>query len=96
MVRTRAVSQQEAAVGRVAEELAAAEAAENESREAVARAESKVQALEAGPLARNQQVLQEKQRRAEELADAARVAAASAVRAASGSMTRPRGSPAAL
>ena len=81
VVRTRAVSQQEAAVGRVAEELAAAEAAENESREAVARAASKVQALEAGPLARNQQVLQEKQRRAEELADAARVAAASAVRA---------------
>ena len=81
VVRTRAVSQQEAAVARVAEELAAAEAAENESREAVARAASKMQALEAGPLARNQQVLQEKQRRAGELADAARVAAASADRA---------------
>ncbi|MEO7979793.1 MAG: TIGR02680 family protein [Sporichthyaceae bacterium] len=79
--RTRAVAQQEAAVARVGEELAAAESAENESREAVARAASKVQALEAGPLARNQQVLQEKQRRAEELADAARVGAAAAERA---------------
>jgi uncharacterized protein (TIGR02680 family) len=80
--RARAVSQEETAVARAAEELAEAEAAETQSREAVSQAESRVHALEAGPLARNQQVLREKQRRAEELADAARVAAASAERAA--------------
>ena len=80
--RARAVSGQEAAVARVGEELVAAESAESDAREAVARATSTVQALEAGPLARNQQVLQEKQRRVQELADAARVAAAAAERAA--------------
>ena len=81
--RARAVSQEETAVTRAAAELAEAQAAETRSREAVSQAESRVHALEAGPLARNQQVLREKQRRAEELAAAARVTAASALRAAS-------------
>jgi uncharacterized protein (TIGR02680 family) len=81
--RARAVSQEETAVTRAAEELAEAKADETRSREAVSQAESRVHALEGGPLARNQHVLREKQRRAEELAAAARVAAASAQRAAS-------------
>ena len=80
--RTRAVATAETAVRRVADELAAAEAAESRSREEVGRATSKVQALEAGPLARNQQVLQEKQRRSHELTAAAQVAAAAADRVA--------------
>lgn len=80
--RARAVSAEEAAVARVAEELAAADEAETRAGEAVARADGRVQALEAGPLARNQQVLREKQRRAAELAEAGRVATAAAQRAA--------------
>ncbi len=81
-VRARDVSQEEAAVTRVAGELTAAEEGETRAGEGVARAAGRVQALEAGPLARNQQVLREKQRRAEELAAAASVAVAVAKRAA--------------
>jgi uncharacterized protein (TIGR02680 family) len=80
-LRARAVGQEEAAVTRVAEELTAAQAAETHARDEAARAGSRVQALEAGPLARNQQVLREKQRRSAELAQAATVAQAVAQRA---------------
>jgi uncharacterized protein (TIGR02680 family) len=80
--RARAVTHDETAVALAGEQLAEAEAAETLCQEAVSQAESRVQALEAGPLARNQQVLREKQRRAEELAEAARVAVESGERAA--------------
>ncbi len=79
--RARAVGHEEATVTRVAEELTAAQSAETEARDDAARSGSRVQALEAGPLARNQQVLREKQRRAEELIQAAVVAQAVARRA---------------
>ena len=80
-LRARAVGQEEAAVTRVAEELTTAQAAETHARDEAARVGSRVQALEAGPLARNQQVLREKQRRAEDLTQAAAVAQTTAVRA---------------
>ncbi|PZS26490.1 MAG: TIGR02680 family protein [Pseudonocardiales bacterium] len=80
--RARAVAQEEAAVASVAADLIAAEEAETAAGEASSRAAGRVRVLQDGPLARNQQVLREKQRRAEELAEAARVAAAAAERAA--------------
>ncbi len=79
--RARAVGHEEAVVTRVADELAAAEAAQNLARDEAAKAGSRLQALEGGPLARNQQVLREKQRRADELSRAAAVAQAAAQRA---------------
>lgn len=81
-LRARAVGQEEAAVTRVARELTAARAAETQARDEAVRASSRVQVLEAGPLARNQLVLREKQRRAEDLTQAAGVAQTHARRAA--------------
>ena len=66
--RARELARRAVSLREVAEELAVAEAAQAAAGEALALARSRVQVLESGPLARNQQVLREKQRRAHELA----------------------------
>ena len=65
--RARASTQQGAVLEQVLGALATAEQAGSAAEQAFSQARSRVQVLEAVPLARNQQVLQEKQRRAQEL-----------------------------
>jgi hypothetical protein len=72
------------AAGRETEQRAAGER--------LAQASSRVQVLESGPLARNQQVLREKQRRASDLSDAAVRAREAAERATARRRTVGRGS----
>ena len=79
--RARAVAQQAAALAVVEDELAAASAAQSTAADALTRARGRVQVLESGPLARNQAVLREKQRRAQELRSTADRTAAGAGRA---------------
>ncbi len=79
--RSRALSQQSAALGVLSDELARATASQSAAVDAHSQARSRVQVLESGPLARNQQVLREKQRRAQELEQAAARATAGAGRA---------------
>ncbi|MBW3641112.1 MAG: TIGR02680 family protein, partial [Actinobacteria bacterium] len=69
--RARAVGQESAALEQVVAALEAAETEQRAAGERLAQAASRVQVLESGPLARNQQVLREKQRRASDLTDAA-------------------------
>ena len=80
--RARASTQQGAALEQVLGALATAEQAGSAAEQAFSQARSRVQVLEAGPLARNQQVLQEKQRRAQELGQVSVRAAAAADHAA--------------
>ncbi len=81
--RARAVAQESTALEVVVATLAAADAEQRTLQERLAQASGRVQVLESGPLARNQQVLREKQRRASDLADAAARAREAAGRAAS-------------
>ncbi|MCW2605937.1 MAG: hypothetical protein JWO60_630, partial [Frankiales bacterium] len=80
--RARAVSQESAALEQVVGALDAAQAEQRSAGERLAQVSSRVQVLESGPLARNQQVLREKQRRATDLTAAAARARQSADRAA--------------
>ncbi len=79
--RARAVGQETGALEQVIAELAHAETEQRQAGERLAQASSRVSALESGPLARNQQVLREKQRRASDLTDVATRAREAAVRA---------------
>jgi len=65
--RARAVCQESAALEQVVAGLDAAATEQRAAGERLAQAASRVQVLESGPLARNQQVLREKQRRAFDL-----------------------------
>jgi uncharacterized protein (TIGR02680 family) len=69
--RARAVGQESAALEQVVAALETAETEQRAAGERLAQAASRVQVLESGPLARNQQVLREKQRRASDLTDVA-------------------------
>jgi uncharacterized protein (TIGR02680 family) len=80
-VRARAVAQQRVALDTVVAELAAAGKEQERAEGAVDQARARVRVLEDGPLARNQHLLREKQRRAEDLAHAAGRAGADAERA---------------
>lgn len=80
-LRARAVGQESAALEQVVAALEQAEVEQRAAGERLAQASSRVQVLESGPLARNQQVLREKQRRASDLTDAAARARKAAERA---------------
>ncbi len=97
--RTRAVGAATSARDEVAGELAAAGQRQSAAGQAVATAASRVAVLEAGPLARTQQMLAEKKRRAGALAGAAATASRIAQQArlrAEGSAARSAGDEAAL
>jgi uncharacterized protein (TIGR02680 family) len=79
--RARAVQRAADAVDRTATELAAVTIEKAEARDSLGRAASQEKVLADGPLVRNQQVLQEKQRRADDLARAAEQATGAATRA---------------
>lgn len=79
--RARAVGAATAELDRVAGELATAQQEQAAAQQALAAARSRVAVLESGPLARNQQVLREKQRRATDSARVAEKGRSSAVKA---------------
>ncbi len=79
--RQRILTGAEASLAEVVAELQVAEATGIAATEAHAQARGRVQVLESGPLARNQQVLQEKQRRAHDLDRAAQRAGVASDRA---------------
>ena len=69
--RARAVGQESASFEQVVAALEAAQIEQRAAGERLAQAANRVQVLESGPLARNQQVLREKQRRAFDLTEVA-------------------------